>query len=415
MLIDCKSRKNTPILRALTSMAAIAALFAACSFSRISHQNAKSVTGANNVIMTGAEQMKLYLPLLKGKIVGVVANPTSMIGRTHLVDSLIKSGIKIKSVFGPEHGFRGNTEAGGSIANDLDSRTGLPVVSLYGKHNRPAPTELSGIDIMLFDIQDVGVRCYTYISTLTYVMEACAAAHIPVVVLDRPNPNGYYIDGPILEPALVSDVGLHPVPLVYGLTVGEYATMVNGEGWLGKGIKCDLTVVRLKHYTHAIRYKLPVKPSPNLPDMASVYLYPSLCLFEGTIVSVGRGTSKPFRIIGHPGLPDEGFNFKPAAIKGVSEHPPCEGKLCFGKDLSAEANDLKAGGHIELKWLICSYNQLKNKEQFFNNFFGKLAGTPALRQQIESGLTPAQISESWKKGLDEYRQMRKKYLLYPEY
>jgi uncharacterized protein YbbC (DUF1343 family) len=352
--------------------------------------------------------------MLKGKTIGVVANPTSMIGRTHLVDSLLSLDVKIKCVFGPEHGFRGNAEAGGSIASERDPRTGLPLISLYGAHDKPTPADLAGIDIMLFDIQDVGVRCYTYISTLTYVMEACAAAHIPVVVLDRPNPNGYYIDGPILEPALASFVGLHPIPLVYGLTIGEYATMVNGEGWLGKGIKCDLTVVKLKNYSHAMRYQLPVKPSPNLPDMASVYLYPSLCLFEGTVVSVGRGTGKPFRIFGHPALPDKGFSFKPVAIKGVSEHPPCEGKLCFGKDLTKDANDLKGNGRIELKWLTSSYKELKNKEKFFNNFFVKLAGTPVLRQQIESGLTSTQIRESWKKGLDEYRQMRKKYLLYPE-
>lgn len=401
-------------MRALTSVAAITALFAACSFSQPSTKYAQQLPGANTAIITGAAQVQVYLPLLKGKTVGVVANPTSIIGQTHLVDSLLRNGIKIKCVFGPEHGFRGNAEAGGSIANDLDSRTGLPVISLYGAHNKPTPSDLAGIDIMLFDIQDVGVRCYTYISTLTYVMEACATAHIPVVVLDRPNPNGYYIDGPVLEPALSSFVGLHPVPLVYGLTIGEYATMVNGEGWLGKGIKCDLNVVQLKHYNHSMRYNLPVKPSPNLPDMASVYLYPSLCLFEGTVVSVGRGTSKPFRIVGHPGLPDEGFSFKPVSIKGVSEHPPCEGKLCFGKDLTADADDLKAHGRIEPKWLISSYNQLKKKEQFFNNFFEKLAGTSTLRQQIESGLTPAQISESWKKGLDGYKQMRKKYLLYPD-
>jgi uncharacterized protein YbbC (DUF1343 family) len=414
MLIDRKSRKNTAILRALTSVAAITVLFAACSFSQPSAKSTRELPGPDTAIITGAAQTQVYLPLLKGKTIGVVANPTSMIGGTHLADSLLKMGIKIKCVFGPEHGFRGNAEAGGSIANDLDTRTGLPVVSLYGKHDKPTPADLAGIDIMLFDIQDVGVRCYTYISTLTYVMEACAAARIPLVVLDRPNPNGFYMDGPVLEPALASFVGLHPVPLVYGLTIGEYATMVNGEGWLGQGMKCDLHVVRLKHYTHASRYDLPVKPSPNLPDMVSVYLYPSLCLFEGTVVSIGRGTDKPFRIMGNPGLPDEGFSFTPFAIRGVSEHPPCEGKLCFGKDLSAAAGELKMHGHIELKWLISSYNLLKDKEKFFNNFFDKLAGTPVLRHQIESGLAADRISEGWKKGLEEYRQIRKKYLMYPD-
>lgn len=414
MLIDCKSRKNTAILRALTIVVAITTLATACSFSQPSSKNAGKKSGSATELLTGAAQVRDYLPLLKGKSIGVVANPTSLIGKTHLVDSLLKLGIKIKCVFGPEHGFRGNAEAGGFVANNTDSRTGLPVISLYGRHDKPTQADLQGIDIMLFDIQDVGVRCYTYISTLTYVMEACALEHIPLVVLDRPNPNGYYIDGPILEPALTSFVGLHPVPLVYGLTIGEYATMVNGEGWLGKGIKCDLHVVKLKNYSHSTRYQLPVRPSPNLPDMASVYLYPSLCLFEGTVVSVGRGTNKPFRIIGHPGLPDEGFSFKPIAIKGVSENPPCKGKTCFGKDLIKDADNLKANGRIELKWLISSYKQLKDKEQFFSNFFAKLAGTPVLRQQVESGLTPQQIRESWKKGLDQYRAMRKNYLLYPD-
>lgn len=414
MLIDCKSRKNTIFLRALTTVVAITALLTSCSFSQPPPINAILQHVEDSAIITGAEQTQIYLPLLKGKRVGVVANPTSIIGHMHLVDSLLNQDIHIKCVFGPEHGFRGNAEAGGAIANNIDSRTGLPVVSLYGKHNKPTSADLNGIDIMLFDIQDVGVRCYTYISTLTYVMEVCAAAHIPVVVLDRPNPNGYFIDGPILEPALASFVGLHPVPLVYGLTIGEYATMVNGENWLGKGIKCDLLVVRLKHYNHAMHYNLPVKPSPNLPDMASVYLYPSLCLFEGTVISVGRGTNKPFRIIGHPDLPDDGFSFTPLPIKGVSEHPPCEGKLCFGKDLTTDAKDLKANGRVELKWLISSYKQLKDKKQFFNNFFEKLAGTPTLRQQIESGLTSNQIKESWKKGLENYKLIRKKYLLYPE-
>ena len=415
MLIDCKSRKNTAIPRALSGVAAIIALFAACSFSHPSREHAVGSAGADTAIITGAAQMQAYLPLLKGQRVGVVANPTSMIGRTHLVDSLLKHDIKVKRVFGPEHGFRGNAEAGGAIANAIDSRTGLPVVSLYGTHNKPTPADLAGIDIMLFDIQDVGVRCYTYISTLTYVMEACAAAHIPLVVLDRPNPNGYYIDGPVLEPAMTSFVGLHPVPLVYGLTIGEYATMVNGEGWLGKAVKCDLKVVRLKHYTHASRYDLPVKPSPNLPDMASIYLYPSLCLFEGTVVSVGRGTTTPFRIFGHPGLADESFSFTPVAIRGISEHPPCEGKLCFGKDLTADAGDLKTNGRIELKWLISSYNQLKNKEHYFNNFFEKLAGTKDLRRQIESGQSQAMIRAGWKKELDTYNLMRKKYLLYQDF
>jgi uncharacterized protein YbbC (DUF1343 family) len=401
-------------IRAFAVVVIFAMVFAACSFSQPTGKIASEKKAEDTIILTGADQTHVYLPLLKGHTVGVVANQTSVIGRTHLVDSLLSMGINVKRVFGPEHGFRGNAEAGASISNSIDSQTRLPIVSLYGAHKKPTLEDLAGIDIMIFDIQDVGVRCYTYISTLTYVMEACAAAKIPLLVLDRPNPNGFYVDGPVLELAQTSFVGLHPVPLVYGLTIGEYATMVNEEGWLAKGAKCDLTVIRLKNYTHSSRYLLPVKPSPNLPDMASVYLYPSLCLFEGTIISVGRGTDKPFRIFGHPDLPDKGFIFTPIPIKGVSDHPPLEGNKCYGSDLKDEANILKKNGHLELSWLIYSYNSLKGKGPFFNEFFLKLAGTPRLRKQIEAGSKQAQISNSWKKGLDKYRLIRKKYLLYPD-
>ena len=403
------------LLRAFTALVVFAAVLVACSFSQSTGNKALNDQGADSVIVTGADQTGAYLPLLTGKSVGVVANQTSIIGSAHLVDSLLSLGIKVKRVFGPEHGFRGNAEAGASVGNSVDQRTGLPIISLYGSHKKPAPADLAGIDIMIFDIQDVGVRCYTYISTLTYVMESCVAAKIPLLVLDRPNPNGFYVDGPVLEPAQASFVGLHPVPLVYGLTIGEYATMVNGEGWLGENIKCDLTVIRLKNYKHSSRYALPVKPSPNLPDMASVYLYPSLCLFEGTVISVGRGTIMPFKVFGHPDLPDEGFSFKPLSIKGVSDHPPSEGKTCFGKDLTEDANTISNNGYIELSWLIDCYDSLKNKEPFFNDFFSKLAGTTELRKQIEAGNTPEQIRKSWKQGLNKYQLIRKKYLLYPDF
>lgn len=402
------------LLRAFGVLVVFTLAFGACSFSQPTGKKVSNEKGDDSVILTGADQTADYIPIIKGKSVGVVANQTSVIGQTHLVDSLLSLGIKVKLVFGPEHGFRGNAEAGAIINNSIDKQTGLPVISLYGSHKKPTPDDLKDIDIMVFDIQDIGVRCYTYISTLTYVMESCAAAEIPLLVLDRPNPNGYYIDGPVLAPEQVSFVGLHPVPLVYGLTIGEYATMVNGEGWLVKGIKCNLTIIKLKNYTHSSRYVLPVKPSPNLPDMASIYLYPSLCLFEGTVISVGRGTNMPFKVFGHPDLPNEGFGFKPMPIKGVSDHPPLEGKICFGKDLTNEADTIRQTGHIELSWLIDTYNLLKNKESFFNDFFIKLAGTPDLRRQIETGKSPSQISESWKKGLDKYRLMRKKYLLYPD-
>jgi len=402
------------LLRAFTALVFFTVIFTACSFSQPTEQGRAKEQRTDSVILTGADQTDVYLSLLKGKTVGIVANQTSVVGHVHLVDSLLKVGINVKRVFGPEHGFRGNAEAGASIGNSIDERTGIPVVSLYGSHKKPTPDDLSGIDLMVFDIQDIGVRCYTYISTLTYIMESCAAAEIPLLVLDRPNPNGYYIDGPVLEPAEASFVGLHPVPLVYGLTIGEYATMVNGEGWLGKGIKCDLTVIKIKNYKHSSRYILPVKPSPNLPDMASIYLYPSLCLFEGTVVSVGRGTNMPFRVIGHPDLPDNGFSFKPMPIKGVSDHPPLEGKTCFGKDLTAEAETIKNFGHIELSWLVESFNALRKDGFFFNDYFVKLAGTPELRKQIEAGYSLSRISESWKEGINKYRLLRKKYLLYPD-
>jgi uncharacterized protein YbbC (DUF1343 family) len=416
-------------LRAFGVLVIIGVVLAACSFSqpkRGDGETGRRGEGENRRIgdvangrrgevgiLTGADQTRIYIPLLKGKTVAVVANQTSIISHTHLVDSLVKLGIKVKCVFGPEHGFRGNAEAGATIGNSIDERTGLPVVSLYGSHKKPTKEDLQGIDIMIFDIQDIGVRCYTYISTLTYVMESCAEAKIPLLLLDRPNPNGYYIDGPVLEPGQASFVGLHLVPLVYGLTIGEYAMMVNGEGWLGKSIRCDLKVIKLRNYSHSSRYILPVKPSPNLPDMASIYLYPSLCLFEGTIISAGRGTNMPFRVFGHPDLPDEGFSFKPTPIKGVSDHPPCEGKICYGTNLSAKADSLKIHGNIELSYLISSYNHLKSKGPFFNDFFSKLAGTAELRRQIESGYTEVQIRNSWKPGIEIYKLMRKKYLLYP--
>jgi uncharacterized protein YbbC (DUF1343 family) len=415
LLGNCKCRKNKMLLRAFGVLVVFALAFGACSFSQPQSKKDIHEEKRDTVILTGADLTTDYIPLLKGKSVGVVANQTSIVAGTHLVDSLLSLGINVKRVFGPEHGFRGNAEAGAHISNYVDERTGLPVISLYGSHKKPTPDDLKGIDIMVFDIQDIGVRCYTYISTLTYVMESCASAKIPLLVLDRPNPNGYYVDGPMLEPEQASFVGLHPVPLVYGLTIGEYANMVNGEGWLGKDIRCDLTVIKLKNYTHSSRYALPVKPSPNLPDMASIYLYPSLCLFEGTVISVGRGTNKPFRVFGHPDLPDEGFSFKPMPVKGVSDHPPLEGKTCYGKDLTGEALTIMQKGHIELSWLIGSYNLLKDKEVFFNDFFVKLAGTPELRKQIEAGYTAAQINESWKQGIDKYKLIRKKYLLYADF
>jgi len=364
--------------------------------------------------VTGAERMHEYLPMLTGQKLGITANHTSLVRGIHLVDTLLSRHVNITRIFGPEHGFRGQAADGALISDSTDPRTGIPVISLYGKHRKPTNEDLKGIDIMLFDIQDVGCRFYTYISTLTLVMEACAENGIPLIVLDRPNPNGYYIDGPVLDPAFSSFVGMHPVPVVYGMTIGEYAKMVNGEKWLKNGIHCKLVVIECRKYTHHTRYQLPVKPSPNLPGMPSVYLYPSLCLFEGTIVSVGRGTDQPFEIFGHPDMKNGDLMFTPRSIKGVSDQPPLEGMQCKGYRLTAEASRLKHQGELELSWLITAYQELKDKETFFTPYFDKLAGTGELRKQLIQGLTEEAIRQSWQNDLLQFKKLRNKYLLYPD-
>jgi len=376
-------------------------------------QNKRPLLVNYDQITCGADQTGRYLPLIKSKKAGVVTNPSSLIGKTHLVDSLLTLHIDIKKIFSPEHGFRGNAEAGEQVENGFDGKTGIRVISLYGNHKKPATKDLEGIDIMLFDLQDVGVRFYTYISTLTYVMEACAENNIPLIVLDRPDPNGFYVDGPVLKPGFSSFVGLHPVPVVYGMTIGEYAMMVNGEGWLANGLHCDLKVIKLKNYTHNMIVKLPVKPSPNLPDWQSVYLYPSLAFFEGTIVSVGRGTDTPFQVYGHPELKTGRFSFTPHAIRGVSNHPKFEGKTCYGQNLTGYARNYKNNPmQINLNWLISTYEMLSPKYSFFNNYFDKLAGTDQLRQQIEAGMSEETIRESWQDNLVKFKKIRSKYLLY---
>ncbi len=366
-------------------------------------------------ITVGAARFDQYLSELSGKRVAIVANHTSFVGTTHLVDTLLSRKIKVVKIFSPEHGFRGTADNGEEIGSGKDQRTGLPVISLYGDHRKPTAKDMKGIDVVLFDIQDVGVRFYTYISTMTYVMEACAEHNVRMIVLDRPNPNGHYLDGPILEPAFKSFVGLHPVPIVHGMTVGEYAQMVNGEKWLTGGVKCDLKVITCINYTHDDLYQLPIKPSPNLPNMSSVYLYPSLCLFEGTIVSVGRGTDAPFQMFGHPQLQGTHFSFTPLPKPGAKK-PLYEGQLCNGYDLREFGllyiKDYKS---LYLYWLIASYNQLKTKGEFFNNFFDKLAGTSNLRNQVISGKTEEQIRASWQPGLSAFRDIRVKYLLYPDF
>jgi len=378
--------------------------FVACSQSQVAR------------ITVGAERTSEYFPLIKGKNVALVANHTSLINGVHLVDTLLSAGFKVVKVFSPEHGFRGNADAGQEIDSKIDLVTGLPIISLYGKNKKPQAADLAGVDLMIFDIQDVGARFYTYISTMTYVMEACAENRIPVIILDRPNPNGFNVDGPVLESEFKSFVGLHPVPIVHGMTVGEYAQMVNGEGWLENGVKCELSVIPVENYTHSDFYELPVKPSPNLPNKNAIFLYPSLCLFEGTIISVGRGTDYPFQVIGHPDFVLGSYLFTPRSIPGMASKPKYEGQLCNGQNLTGFAESMfQQPRQLHLFWLIEYYKILKDKGNFFDNYFEKLAGTAQLRKQIEEGWSEAKIRESWQPGLEKFKQIRKKYLLYPDF
>ena len=361
-------------------------------------------------IRVGAEQLDQYLKVLQNQRVGLVVNQTSRVGRAHLVDTLRMRGVNVTAIFAPEHGFRGEAADGATIKDGRDARSGVPVRSLYGSTKKPTPEMLANVDILVFDIQDVGARFYTFISTLHYVMEAAAEQNKVVLVLDRPNPNGSYIDGPVLEPAHKSFVGMDPLPIVHGLTVGELARMLNGEKWLADGRNCRLLVVPVGiGYTHATPYALPVRPSPNLPTAHSVALYPTVCLFEGTDVSVGRGTDSPFEVIGSPSQPaSRPFSFTPRPNAG-SPTPPQNGKLCHGQDLRT----VEPGG-FSLKYLLDYYQQSTDKPHFFTKYFEQLVGTSALRQQIIEGKTEAEIRASWAPGLNQYRQLRKKYLLYPE-
>ncbi|MEP7263907.1 MAG: DUF1343 domain-containing protein [Bacteroidota bacterium] len=367
-------------------------------------------------IETGAERTMEYFPLLKNKKIAVVANQTSIIGKVHLVDSLVAAGMKIKCVFAPEHGFRGEAEAGEHVADSKDKKTGLPIVSLYGAHKKPDEKDLSGVDIVVFDIQDVGVRFYTYISTLQYVMEVCAEKNIPVLVLDRPDPNGFYVDGPVLDTSYASFVGMNPIPVVHGLTVAEYALMLNGEGWLSKGKKCELFYVKVKNWNHKVLYDLPVAPSPNLPNMAAVYLYPSLCFFEGTDISVGRGTEYPFQVIGKPGLKKGAFRFVPRKIAGKAVNPLYENVECNGYDLREFGMQyMSSAGQLYIYWLLELYRISDNKEKYFIPFFDKLAGSDLLRKQIESNVSEEEIRNSWQQGIEEFKVKRKRYLLYDDF
>lgn len=367
------------------------------------------------VITSGAWQTTLYFPLLKNKSIALVANHTSTIGDQHLADSLLHAGFELKKVFSPEHGFRGKADAGQLVADAIDRVTGLPVISLYGNNKKPRPEDLEDVDIVIFDIQDVGARFYTYISTMTLVMEACAEKSIPLIVLDRPNPNGFYVDGPVLEKEFASFVGMHPVPIVHGMTVGEYAQMVNGEGWLENGLKSDLRIIPVASYTHRDFYELPLKPSPNLPNKYAVYLYPSLCLFEGTVVSVGRGTELPFQVIGHPDFVAGSYCFTPRSMQGATK-PLYMDTPCFGMNLMDYASNMKENpAQIHLFWLITFHQQLSDKTMFFNNFFDKLAGNAELRTQIAQGMSEEEIRASWQPGLAKFKEIRKKYLLYEDF
>ncbi|RNL54487.1 exo-beta-N-acetylmuramidase NamZ family protein [Pedobacter jejuensis] len=372
-------------------------------------------------IKTGAEQTEKYLPLLKGKRVGMVVNNTSIIGKQTSVDSLVKRGVKIERIFGPEHGFRGAASAGISVNDEIDEKTGIKVISLYGKHSTPTAEDLSGIDVMIFDIQDVGVRFYTYINTLQHVMEACAANNKELIIFDRPNPNGYLIDGPILDPKFKSGIGIQPIPIAHGLTVGEYAQMLNGEGWLKDKVKCKITVIKNENYNHDMEYTLPVKPSPNLNTQQAILLYPSTCLFEGIYLNHGRGTQFPFTIIGAPYLKGiYEFSYTPTGIKGMAETPIFKDQVCYGIDLrNYDTSILRKNKRINLSWVIDLYKASPKKEDFFNSTLSNqtmpveiLVGVADFRKQVIAGKTEDEIRASWEPGLSAYKTMRKKYLLY---
>jgi uncharacterized protein YbbC (DUF1343 family) len=368
-------------------------------------------SAADKKPVMGAEQLDKVLPLLKGKRVGLVVNHTSVIGKTHLLDTLLKRGVQVKAVFGPEHGFRGEAEAGALIASTTDKRTGVPVHSLYGKTKKPSAEQIKDLDVLVFDIQDVGARFYTYISTMHYIMDAAAEFNKEMIVLDRPNPSGHYVDGPIREESVKSFVSLDPIPIVHGMTVGELAKMINGEKWLNEGRTCRLTVVPLLNYTHQTPYELPIKPSPNLPTHRSVLFYPSLCLFEGTNVSIGRGTLTPFEILGSPTYPDTSFHFTPQPIPNMDTQPVHKGVKCYGKDL----RQTTPPPTLTLAYLLDFYQKRDKSQAFFKDKgFAQLAGTPKLQQQIEAGMTEEQIKATWQADITAFRKQRKPYLLYKE-
>jgi uncharacterized protein YbbC (DUF1343 family) len=418
--------------------------FSFCALSQnaiVSTANNDKKTGSNP-ILAGADRINVYLPLIKGKRIGIFANHTSMVSSTHLVDTLRKLGVDIRVIFGPEHGFRGTADAGEKVGNYTDKATGIPVVSLYGNKKRPAAEDLKNVDVLLFDIQDVGVRFYTYISSLEEFMEAAFEHKKPLLLLDRPNPNGHYVDGPVLDKKYKSFVGMQPVPVVYGMTIAEYAMMLSGEKWLSPKANeyaayfqavqqhhpdtpFHFMVIKNANYTHKSKYVLPVKPSPNLPNIQSIYLYPSTCFFEGTVLSEGRGTSKPFQVFGHPSLPKNLYSFTPNPNEGA-KNSKLYGQKCYGWDLSGTPEQVMAltGNQIQLKWLMEAYRLFPEKEKFFllpksgnmeQSFITKLAGNNELWQQIKAGNTEEEIRKSWEPALTEFKKIRKKYLLYTDF
>ena len=377
-----------------------------------------SASGQDNPVIVGAARTSLYIPDCINKRIAVVANQTSVVDSVHIVDLLLSENIDIKCIFCPEHGFRGNVGRAEFIQNSLDTATGIPVLSLYGEHKKPTKADLKDIDLILFDLQDVGVRFYTYISTLVYVMEAAAQYDIPLIILDRPNPNGFYVDGPILKTGYESFCGMYHIPIVYGMTIGEYGLMVNGEGWLNSkhpelNNKCDLKVVPIDNYTHNTIYKLPIRPSPNLQTMNAIWLYPTVCLFEGTVISVGRGTEHPFELIGNPELRDGDTTFIPKSIPGVAPHPDYENKLCCGYSLINKGIDFRtSSSSLDLDLIVKLYHEMNVGEKFFTPFFNTLVGSDELRHQIVSGMSVQDIKASWSPDLEQFKSIRKKYLIY---
>ena len=368
-----------------------------------------SVCFCQDKIRTGADQYEKYLPLLKNKTIGIVAHKASMIDNSiHLVDFLVENKIKIKTIFAPEHGYYGKQNDGDLLPDSKDESTGLNIVSLYGKTKKPLPEHLQNMNLIVFDLQDVGARFYTFLSTLHYLMQACAEANIPILLLDRPNPNGHYVDGPVLDMKFKTFVGMHPVPIVHGMTLGEYATMINGENWLGKNLKCELKIIKVENYTHKTKYVLPVRPSPNLPNSQSIFLYPSLCLLEPTTISIGRGTEKQFQIYGHPKFPKSEYEFRPSPNFG-SKNPKWNGDLCFGVSLE----NIEVQNEINLSWLIDAFNKLPKNYIFFKDSFERIAGTDKLRRQLKNKTPIDQIRKSWEPELENYKKLRKKYLIYP--